>query len=167
MGSKPIYTPTGSFETPIIEDDEITSEYSYKINYGQTKVKMHHKDDGTPEHRIVLPNSCSFTMVVDLPHNVLNKLDDYRLNYGPLEYETSHSIFKESYILSVRPPWDSIDYIVSASYDSSGSMAFVTQSNGDVIVIGDDDRNGLTNEEYFNVQAPFLVDASGSRTTAT
>jgi len=160
-----LYAPTSSFES-VIEDDDITSEYQYKINYGTTKVKVHHKNDDTPEHRIVLPNSCSFTLTLDLPHNVLNKLDDYRLNYGPLEYEASGSIFKESYILSTRPPWDYVDYIVSSSYGASGSMAFVTQSNGDVFVLGDDDNLGTIQEEYFKIQVPFLVDASGSRIEA-
>jgi len=167
MSNKPIYTPTGSFETPIIEDDIIASEYDYNINYGTTRVKINNRADDSPEHRIVLQNSCSFTMMPDLPHNVVNKLDDYTLSYGPLEYETTGSVFKESYILPSRPPWDAIDYIVSASYGASGSMTFVTQSNGDVIVLGDDDNIGIVQEPQFLIQAPFLVDDSGSRTTAT
>jgi len=155
--STPIYAPTSSFETPIIEDDDITSEYQYNINYDTINVKMHHKAKESPEHRFVLPNSCSFTMVVDLPHNVLNKLDDYTLDYGPLSYETSGSVFKESYILPVRPPWNEIDYVVSSSFGVSGSMAFFTQSNGDVLVLGDDDNIGTIQEPQFLIQSPLLL----------
>ena len=117
--SKPIYTPENTWQTPIIEDDELVSDYAYKINYNTIDVKMHHKGNESPEHRIELQNSCSFTMMVDLPHNVLNKLDDYTLDYGPLSYETSGSVFKESYILPVRPPWNEIDYVVSSSFGIS------------------------------------------------
>jgi len=165
MSRKGIYTPENTFQS-MIEDDEVTSKYQHKINYGRAKIKIHDKVDETPEHTIEFPNSCSLTLLPDLPHNVINKLDDYRLNYGPLEYETSGSKFKESYILPFRPPWNEIDYIVSSSYDVSGSIAFATQSNGDIIVLGDDDKNGIIQEEYCKIQVPFLVDASGSRTDA-
>lgn len=164
---KNLYTVTSSlFETPIIEDDEITSDYAYKINYGQSKIKMHHRNNETPEHRIVFPNSCSFTMLIDLPHNVLNKLDDYTLDYGPLSYESSGSIFKESYILPFRPPWDEIDYIVSASYGSIGRITLLSQSNGDVEICGDNDDIGEIQTFYATINVPFLVDASGSRIEA-
>ncbi len=161
-----LYTTSSLFETPIIEDDDITSDYAYKINYGQSKVKMHHKDNETPEHTIFFPNTCSFTLLLDLPHNVLNKLDDYTLDYGPLSYETSGSIFKESYILSGRPPWDYADYIVSASYGSSGGITLLSQSNGDIDIYGDNDAIGTIQDAYCKINVPFLVDASGSRIEA-
>ena len=161
-----LYTTSSLFETPIIEDDYITSDYAYKINYGQSKVKMHHKGNETPEHTIFFPNTCSFTLLLDLPHNVLNKLDDYTLDYGPLSYETSGSVFKESYILPFRPPWDYVDYIVSASYGSSGGITLLSQSNGDIDICGDNDTIGTIQDAYCKINVPFLVDASGSRIEA-
>jgi hypothetical protein len=163
----PIYSQTSSFVTPIIEDDEITSDYSYEINYDQTKVKTHNKNNATPEHKYIFPNSCSLMMYPDLPHNVVNKLDDYTLDYGPLVYETSGSTFKESYILPSRPPWNEIDYIVSASYGSFGRISLISQSNGDVEVFGDNDLIGTIQDSYCTINVPFLVDASGSRINAT
>ena len=157
-----IYTPSNDFQS-IIEDDEVTSAYQYKINYKNANIKIHNKANESPEHTIIFPNSCSLTLLLDLPHNVLNKLDDYTLNYGPLEYTTSGSIFKESYILPFRPPWNEVDYIVSSSGSPSGSIGFATQSNGDIVILGDDDYNGLTEEGYCTIRVPFLVDSSGSR----
>ena len=165
--AKSIYMPENTWQTPIIEDDEVTSKYAYKINYGRANVKIHEKNNETPEHTIYFENSCSLTLLLDLPHNVVNKLDDYRLNYGPLEYETINNQFKESYVLPVRPPWNEIDYIVSSSFELSCSIIYVTQSNtNDVIVLGDDDYNGIIQEKYCNIQSPYLVDASGSRIDA-